>query len=162
MSGRYIALDLNRVRIAALPEGRLPRLGATGTAATIGLPECATPAKYNLEWIAASSAPFGPSPVTVPADGEFSVTGWAIDERNHSPAGDVDIVVGNTAASAFYGLDRPDVARYFGVPAYLGSGFTAKLSGQDVRKDASTLSVRILAADRSCYYQGAAVSISAQ
>jgi hypothetical protein len=161
-SERYIALDLRLVRSADVPASRLPRLGAPATAATAGVPDCGATAAYNLEWIGGSSAPFARPPARVPLSGEFSVVGWAIDERSGAVAGDVDVVVGNNVVSTFYGVDRPDVADYFGRSAYRASGFVVRLTGEQVGSSASGLSLRILAADRSCYFQTPTVPIVAR
>src|SRR5207247_6888050 len=161
-SERYIALDLRFVRKGDAPSDRLPRLGAKVTAATAGARDCGTTPTYNLEWIGGSSTPFARLPVTVALSGEFSVVGWAVDEPHRTVAGDVDVVVGDTAYSAFYGVDRPDVAKYFGISAYRGSGFIVRLTGEKVGGGARDLSLRILAADRSCYYQTPKIPILAQ
>jgi len=160
-SERYIALDLRFVRKGDAPADRLPRLGGKVTAATAGTRDCGTTPTYNLEWIGGSSAPFARLPVSVALSGEFSVVGWAVDEPHQTVAADVDVVVGDTAYSAFYGVDRPDVAKYFGVSAYRGSGFMVRLTGENAGDGVHNLSIRVLAADRSCYYQGMTIPIVA-
>jgi phosphoglycerol transferase len=160
-SDRYIALDLSFVRKADIPPDRLPRLGAKATAATAGLRDCGTTTAYNLEWIGGSAAPFARTPVRVSLSGEFFVAGWAVDDPHQTVAGDVDVVVGDTAYSAFYPVDRPDVAKYLGVSTYRASGFIVRLDGENVGSGVRTLSLRILAADRRCYYQTPAIPIVA-
>jgi len=161
-SDRYIALDLRFVRKADVSTDRLPRLGATSTAATSGVRSCGTTATYTLEWIGGSSTPFTRLPIRVSLSEDFSVVGWAVDERSRTVAGDVDVVVGDTAYSTFYGIDRPDVATYFGTSAYRASGFVVRLTGENVGRDTRVLSLRILAADRSCYYETPKVPIVAR
>jgi hypothetical protein len=100
--------------------------------------------------------------VTVDASDEFSVVGWAVDEPNGRGAGDVDVVLDATALPASYGIDRPDVATYLRGPAYGASGFSARLSGADVGRGVRTLTIRILSADRSCYYRGPTVWVVAR
>ena len=87
------------------------------------------------------------------------MTGWAVDRASTSLAGDIDVVVGDTAFPAFYGIERPDVAASLGSKAYQFSGFTVRLAGTDVGSGPQPLSIRILANDRSCYYQGQRVWI---
>ena len=77
-------------------------------------------------------------------------------------AGDVDIIVDNRAFPTTYGIDRPDVANYLGVPGYVASGFIARLNGADLGHGEHTLSIRILSADRRCYYQGPSVPLLAR
>jgi hypothetical protein len=159
---RYIALDLRLLRKAVVPAARLPRLGAKTSAATAGVRDCGMTTAYNLEWVGGSSAPFPRQPVSIPLLGEFSVVGWAVDQRAETAAGDVDVVVGDTGYAAFYGADRPDVASYLGIPAYRASGFVVRLTGKNVGSGTRTLSLRILAADRSCYYETPKVPIVAR
>jgi hypothetical protein len=161
-SDRYIALDLRFVRKADDPANRLPRLGAAPTAATTAVRNCGTATPYNLEWIGGASPPFTRLPVMVSLTGDFSVVGWAVDERSRAVAGDVDVVVGDTAYPAFYGIDRPDVATYYGMSAYRASGFVVRLTGENVGAGTRTLSLRILAADRSCYFETPKVPIVAR
>jgi hypothetical protein len=160
-SERYIALDLGLVRKGDVAADRLPRLGGKATSATAGLRACAATTLYNLEWIGNRAAPFARQPVRVSLAGDFFVAGWAVDDPNQAVSGDVDVVVGDTAYSAFYPVDRPDVAKYLGIPGYRGSGFIVKLDGENVG-GGSTLSLRILAADRSCFYQTPTIMILAQ
>ncbi len=161
-SDRYIALDLQMVRKADVPMERLPQLGVAASATTGDLAECGASTAHNLEWIGGSSAPFARRPVSIPFSGEFVVAGWAIDERNQTVAADIDVVIGGKPYPAFYGLDRPDVDSYFGVAAYRASGFVVRLSGETVGRGMTHLSLRILAADRSCYYQTPVIPIMAQ
>ena len=67
-----------------------------------------------LEWVGDTSMPFAGPHVHVPPAGDFSVTGWAVDRASTSLAGDIDVVVGDTAFPAFYGIERPDVAASLG------------------------------------------------
>ncbi len=89
---RYIAVDLGSVPKANVPRDRLPRLGAEAASGTAGLRSCdTTTTSHNLEWIGGSSAPFPRQPVGVGLLSEFFVSGWAVDERHQSAAGDVDV-----------------------------------------------------------------------
>jgi phosphoglycerol transferase len=160
-NARYVAVDLGRAQKADVPADRLPRLGDRA-AATPGVPACGTTTPHSLGWIGEVSTPFEPSPIRVSSSGEFSVTGWAVDGSARNLAGDVDILIGDTAFQALYGIERPDVALYLGSQAYQLSGFTARLTGADVGSDARPLSIRILSSDRRCYYQGQTVWIEAR
>ena len=158
----YIAVDLRLVRKEDVPANRLPRLEETPTGATRGVAQCANTTPVILEWVGEASTPFGQSPIRVPSAGEFSVTGWAVDQGNRGLAGDVDILIGDKALPAFYGIERSDVAAHLGSPAYGLSGFTARIEGTDLGSDLHLLSIRILASDRSCYYQGPMAWIDAR
>jgi phosphoglycerol transferase len=156
---RYVALDLRLVKREEIPSDQLPRVGATPTAATLGLPRCVASTPQTLEWVGATGMPFDEPHVHVPAAGEFAVTGWAVDGTRTSLARDVDIIVGDRAFPAFYGIERLDVAEALGNTAYRLSGFTATLAGADVGSGPQVLSIRVLASDHSCYFQGQSVWI---
>jgi phosphoglycerol transferase len=158
-SERYIAIDLSHVPKADASVDRLPRLGGTPVAATSGVWPCSGTTASTVEWIGGSSQPFTQQPVNVPSSGEFLVSGWAVDERSHSVAADVDIVVGEAVFPAFYGIERPDVEKYFGIAAYRPSGFVVRVSTPAGGSAPRTLSIRILAGERSCYYQGSTIPV---
>jgi hypothetical protein len=77
-------------------------------------------------------------------------------------ASEIDLVIGDRAFAAFYGIDRPDVAEYFGMPGLSASGFAARLAGAELAQGGQRLSIRVLAADRSCYYEGPSVQVAVQ
>jgi hypothetical protein len=159
---RYAVVDIRRLPKIDVAAARLPRVGRAAPPPTAGIPACGATTSYNLEWIGNSSAPFVRGPVTVGRSGEFTMGGWAIDQRSHSPAADVDIAIGGRLFTAFYGIDRVDVAKYFAEPKYVASGFSIRLPGSEVGGGSNTLSMRILASDRSCYYQGPTIPIVGQ
>ena len=154
-------------RSISAPSGK-PTLHAIDCRASARRRTCRTPvlpelrttttSQVNLEWIGAAAAPFPRQPV--------GVVLWGILRRRmgggrptSAAAGDVDVVAGRYGLAAFYGVDRPDVADHLGCRAYVDSGFIVRLAGDEIVGGVHSLSLRILAADRSCYYQTAAVSI---
>ena len=60
------------------------------------------------------------------------------------------------------GVPGPDVAAYFGISAYRASGFVVRLTGENVGSGTRAVSLRILAADRSCYYETPKVLVVAR
>jgi hypothetical protein len=156
---RYVALDLDRMRQVEIPAGWLPRYGAPPVAATRGKPACKTPSAHAIEWIGNESTPFARRPVPVTSSGSTTLVGWAVDIVAGSVAGDVDIVVGGVAWPTLYGGDRSDVADVLKNEAYRQSGFTLRLNGKDLGVGERALTIRILAADRSCYYRGPIIPI---
>ena len=124
---RYIALDLSSVRKADVPRDRLPRLGASGRAATAGVPRLRHDddgVQPRVDWwiLVALRATAG----HVSAVGRSS--SWSdgrLTSRISGVAGDVDVMIRgrHEAFPAFYGVDRPDVSAYLGLPAYRGIGF---------------------------------------
>jgi len=159
---RYVALDLHRLPQAAIPPGWLPRFGAAPVPATTSVPTCAATTAYAIGWIGDESAPFPVQPVRVRSSGVTRVEGWAVDTRLGRVAGDVDVVVGERVVPTLYGGDRSDVADTLRRGAYRQSGFAVNLNGRDLSAGAHPLSIRILAADRSCYYQSAVIPVFVQ
>ena len=159
---RYVALDLQLLNRPPVDMERLPRMGDTPGPATLGLPRCIGDTPRGLEWIGVTAIPSNQPNVDVPLEGDFFVTGWAVDGRSRTVAGDIDIVVGDVAYPAFYGIERADVAAVLKNPAYRLSGYTARLTGANIGAGLQPLSIRILASDRSCYYQGQRVWIEAE
>jgi hypothetical protein len=153
-------VDIRRLATSNLPAALLPRLNGTVMPATDGVPVCHAETIFNLEWIDETSPPFDRIPVRVPRSGQFEVTGWAVDKPGRMAAADLDIFVdGRFVTSSYYGLDRPDVATYFQDSVYRASGFTARINVRELGGDLCTLSIRLLAGDRSCYYEGPRVPI---
>jgi len=130
--------------------------------ASVGLHECGAATAHYLEWVADEAAPFLRRPVTVSLRGDVSLTGWAVDRPNDGLAAAIDVVIDDTPLPAFYGIDRPDVASALGSPRYRGSGFAGRLRGHQIGAGTHTVSVRIVSADRQCFYQGTPIPVSAQ
>jgi hypothetical protein len=63
-------------------------------------------------------------------------------------------VVDETVFASVHGGDRPDVASYYGQESYQRSGFVAKIPAYALASGQHTLGLRVVAADRSCYYEG--------
>jgi phosphoglycerol transferase len=158
---RYIALDVRKLPRTAVPADRMPRLGVKEPA-TLGLNQCTAPTAHNLEWVADEIAPFVRRPVRVSLDGDVSVTGWAVDRPHEDLAAAIDVVVDDTPVPALYGIDRPDVASALGSQSYRASGFAARLRGRQIGVGTHNVSVRIVSADRQCFYPGQTVPVSAR
>ena len=152
-SERYIAIDLRAVpksaapvKVEDLPSGPL----------TASVPACGRDPVFSLDLIGTTRGPFTANPVSVSASRDLVVSGWAIDDLHQAAAAHVDVVIDQKLFSASYGIDRSDVSAYFKVPAYLASGFTARISAQQLAKGSHTLSIRVLSHNRTCYYQSPA------
>lgn len=94
----------------------------------------------------------GRSSVRLADEGTITVDGWAIDEPHTNVAAGVELVIDGTPYRATYGIARPDVATYKGSVAYTNSGFTVSFPAGGLGRGTHTLSLRIIASDRSCYY----------
>jgi phosphoglycerol transferase len=142
-SGRYVALDAHALPKSTFDAARLPSLAENFTPASTGLPPCA-----------------GVTPAAIDDIGPMSVRGWAVDDRAHRPAGDVDVAIDAQVFAAFYGIDRPDVATKHDNPAYRRTGVLARMSTKALTPGSHAISFRIVSADRTCFYQGAAATVT--
>ena len=78
-------------------------------------------------------AGMGTSTVKVRRGDGVRLTGWAIDRAAGGPASSVLVRLDDRRTFvADYGSVRPDVARAFGVPGYLNSGFSVQLPSLSV------------------------------
>jgi N-acetylmuramoyl-L-alanine amidase len=71
----------------------------------------------------------GTSLPSIKQNGTLYVNGWAADPTDGSPLKNVLVYIdGNSIGAPTLGVARPDVATYFGKPAYANSGFTMTYS----------------------------------
>jgi hypothetical protein len=82
----------------------------------------------------------------------FLVAGWAADP-SQGLTGGVEVVVDGQAYPAMYGLQRPDVAAYFKNPSYENAGFLLSMPAGRLSHGAHQFSVRILAKDKTSYFE---------
>ena len=132
---------------------RWTALASPGTAAAerpalspVLLPE---PPLVSIDTINGRSASGGPVQV-LSANGEpLTVNGWAVDSAAAAIAGRVYLQIDNGALEVEmdYGEERPDVASYFGQPAYRLSGFRAAIDPSVFSRGQHKLRVRVLSAD---------------
>jgi len=94
-----------------------------------------------------------PLPVIVVSDkNALFVLGWAVDDRVHLTAGGVEINIDGKLYPATYGLDRPDVAKAYNIPAYGFSGFTASIPVSEIGKGEHLLALKIFTNDKKAYF----------
>jgi hypothetical protein len=146
---RYVVFD---VRSAPADDVRAPSTPRV-MVVTDRLTRCEGPPLMNLERVGDTQAPFAPLPIRIPSGQPFRLVGWAVDHEMKVPAGGVEILIDQRLLPAVYGIDRPDVVQYFKHAAYGRSGFTADVGEPAVETGPHTLVMRVLSADRSCYYQ---------
>jgi hypothetical protein len=92
--------------------------------------------------------------IIVPKEGSFiKLIGWAVDTNNESAAGGVYIDIDGKLFPAFYGIDRQEVADYFGISSYRYSGFERAIPLSEIGDGAHELSVVVLTSHRDGYYQ---------
>jgi hypothetical protein len=92
--------------------------------------------------------------VVIPEEGSaMKLTGWAVDAENESVAGGVYVDIDGKLFPAFYGVERQDVADSYGIPSYRYSGFERAIPLSEIGAGAHELSVIVLSADKTKYYQ---------
>lgn len=79
--------------------------------------------------------------------------GWAVDDENESTAGGVYVDVDGRHFPTFYGAERQDVADSSGVPSYRYSGFERAIPVFEIGAGAHELSVVVLTAGGTGYYE---------
>jgi hypothetical protein len=85
---------------------------------------------------------------------DISMGGWAIDLQSMKPAGGVSVDVdGHRSYVAAYGLEREDVATALKEESLRPSGFTVLVPGSAMTKGRHELSLIVLNAQRSGYYE---------
>jgi len=111
---------------------------------------------YSIDLInGRRSAPQG-SYFTVNATDEPTVTihGWAIDQAADDAAGGVFASIdGKRDFVAQYGKRRPDVAASYNNDNYKYSGFSASFATSQLGRGTHSLTLKIVNADRTGYYQ---------
>jgi phosphoglycerol transferase len=157
---RYIAYDIRA--LAQDGVGSDPPLTAEPVAATAGMNTCPEEATVSIDRIDTETAPFASRTVGVTLVDGVHVMGWAVDAKRALPASAVDVAIDEVPFPALYGSDRPDVAEYFHRQAYFTTGFAVEIPGGSVSAGPHVLTVRVVSADRACYFKGPTISIAAR
>jgi phosphoglycerol transferase len=156
---RYVALNIGALAGASeTPHGDI----STDVPGTLSMGVCEGKTLVIVDQIGANRAPFGARSLPVPGSGQFRVWGWAVDHSNRSAAGGVDIVIDRTLFPSIYGGSRDDVAAAYHLPAYRQSGFTTNIPAERFAKGEHWLSVRVVASDGRCFYQGPTIPVTVE
>lgn len=135
------------------------------TAATDRMPalQGSTRAPDDEATLSVDSVAIGSAAPARPASGEplhlapgqsVTIAGWAVIDRNRSPAGGVVAVIDGAARiAATYGLSRPDVAKLFGSPALRQSGFAVTLPATSFTPGNHVVRFDVLSRDGTAYSQ---------
>jgi hypothetical protein len=83
---------------------------------------------------------------------DLLITGWAVDDRAKLPAGGVEVNIDGKLYPAVYGLDRPDVAKAYDIPAYRMSGFKASIPFADIGKGEHAMALKVYTNDKKKYF----------
>lgn len=134
---------------------------AAPAAASAGLVKRAEMAGFSLDVINDQKDPVN-KPATISAAGPVTFSGFGFDPVAKAPAAAVDIVVDGVAYPTSYGHQRKDVADYFKTPALENSGFTVELPAGAIKPGQHQAIVRVVAADKSGYFDSVAIGFVAQ
>ena len=93
-----------------------------------------------------------PIEVTMGRKKDLFVSGWAVDERSKLPAGSVEVNIDGKLFSTTYGLDRPDVAKAYEVPAYRFTGFQTMIPVAEIGRGEHLMSIKIFTNNKKAYY----------
>jgi hypothetical protein len=117
---------------------------------------------YYLDRVGDVVSPLTRPSLTVSLLGNLTASGWAVDQQSQAEAGGVDVAIDGKPYRAQYGLDRPDVADYFKVPAYAKSGYTITIPAIAVGRGKHQLAVRVISKDGTTYREGSRLVIEVQ
>jgi hypothetical protein len=91
-------------------------------------------------------------PIEISADKDFTISGWAIDEKAKKISGGVIIDIDGKLFLANHGGSRPDIATGSNNPALKNAGYSAKIPISEIGKGQHTLTLKILTIDKKAYY----------
>ena len=82
----------------------------------------------------------------------LDISGWAVDSEVEDSASGVFIEVDGKIYPAYYGLDRVDVADYYGNKNYRYSGYVGYIRFSDMGNGVHDIGIKILSKDKKTYY----------
>jgi len=100
--------------------------------------------------------------VSTGASADITGAGWAVDNQNNVPAGGVDIAIDGQPFRTQYGVERPDVAAHFNLPAYTKTGFQFLIPAGALSAGQHKLTVRVISSDGKTYRESAPVALVVQ
>jgi hypothetical protein len=154
-TGRFLVFDISALANEALDVATLEPIPLT-----LALPPCGREPLMQIDQIGETHGPIPSSGVQLAAGREFKVSGWAVDHPQQAPASGVDVTIDRTVFPTSYGLHRGDVADAYRFASYRETGFSATLPAGVLTAGEHWLSVRVVAAAGTCYYQGRNVRVT--
>jgi hypothetical protein len=146
---------------AGILDGDWALLRSAASNLTAKLPGSMTIPLFNFDSIAGVVAPLERTdrPIPIARQAELHVIGWALDRAASKAASAVEVLVDGSPFRAEYGIGRPDVAEYLGVPDYLNCGFAFTIPARLLSRGRHALAVRVISTDGTRYEQGPEVPI---
>jgi phosphoglycerol transferase len=154
---RYVAFDIRA--LAGGIGADAPRLPTSVALATVGMRACGERPVMALDQIGSTKGLIGPGPIRVDSTRGLRVGGWSVDQARQSLAAGVDVALDRVPFPSVYGWDRVDVANYFKHPPYRYSGFLAEIPRDRLHTGLHSLSVRVAASNRDCYYESVPIGL---
>ena len=146
---------------AAAPPAVATSEPAKPAAASTGLTKREEMAGFSLDTINEAADPVN-KPATVSAAGSLTFSGFGFDPVAKAPASAVDIVIDGVAYPTAYGHQRADVGTYFKNPSLENTGFTVTLPAGAVKPGQHQAIVRVVAGDKSGYFDSVVIGFVAQ
>lgn len=103
------------------------------------------------------AAPKAGDTISVSGD-KIEIAGNYVDAVRGEAAAGVVVLIGDKTFTTVYGGERPDIAKAHNNPKYLKSQFYVNVPASAVAKGAHEVAVRVIASDRSGYYDSGAVA----
>lgn len=138
-----------------------PTTPAAAVAASTGLSKRPEMAGFSLDLINEAADPVN-RPASITAGGPVTMSGFGFDPVAKAPGAAVDIVIDGVAYPTVYGAARGDVAAYFKVPALDKTGFTVTLPAGAIQAGPHQAVVRVVAADKSGYFDSVTIGFVAK
>ncbi len=143
------------VRTFFQPYSPLPQIAQSGNGARLRL---ADHRDCNVEYVNDYCEPLKGYRIMAASGGLLEVKGWAVDLQSRNLAQGVELALAGNLYRAEYGILRPDVADYFGVPSLGNSGFRAVVPLGQLSPGPYEFRVRILLRENGDYIESNPVS----
>lgn len=115
------------------------------------------PAFGGVDGINGVTSPKPGSVIPVKGD-KIEVAGNYVDAVKGDAAAGVVVMIDNKPFVAIYGGERPDIAKTLNNPKYLKSQFYVAVPTSDVGKGVHDLKIRVIASDKSGYYESGLIA----
>jgi glycosyltransferase involved in cell wall biosynthesis len=137
------------------PFSFVPQIAQSGSGACLRL---ADHRDCNIEYVNDYCEPLKGYRIMAASGGLLEVKGWAVDLQSRNLAQAVELTLAGNLYRAAYGILRPDVADYFGVPSFCNSGFRAVIALGQLPPGPCEFRVRILLRENGDYIESNPVS----
>lgn len=86
-------------------------------------------------------------------ENKIKISGWAIDQPAKKSASNVIVVIDGKDYKATYGIERPDVAKFYKNKAFTNSGWRIEIPAKIIGKGKHKLKLKILTNDKLSYFE---------